>query len=138
MSPSLFPVFGLTLQPLPIPFQLCAQDLIKNLTSGNSAAPEFERQFLDDMVKEMTNFRGAFEQLMELLAGFKTSEAAALLKRALKAIDEMNSTMSLYQDVRRHPFLNGLRPSRFLRVLLSHRRSGCNILLNSSLLRRGA
>ena len=70
------------------------------MTSGNSAAPDFERLFLDDLVKEMTQFRSAFEQLMALLTTFHSTDASALLTRALKAIDEMNSTMAMYQDVR--------------------------------------
>ena len=70
------------------------------MMSGNSAAPEFERHFLDDLVKEMTKFRSAFESLMSLLSSFKTPEASALLSKALKSIDEMNSTMAMYQDVR--------------------------------------
>ena len=82
---------------------VCRQDLVKNLTSGQSAAPDVERHFLDDLVKEMTTFRAAFEQLMGLLATFKSGEAAALLDTALKKMDAMNSTMALYEDVRRSP-----------------------------------
>ena len=79
---------------------MVAQGLAKNLMSGDSAAPDFERQFLDDLVKEMTQFRAAYEHLMLLLTTFKTPEAAPLLSRALKSIDEINSTMAMYQDVR--------------------------------------
>ena len=73
---------------------------MKNLTSGQSAAPDVERHFLDDLVKEMATFRTAFEQLMGLLATFKSSEAAALLDTALKKMDAMNAIMALYEDVR--------------------------------------
>ena len=79
------------------------QDLVKNLTSGQSAAPDVERHFLDDLVKEMSTFRVAFEQLMGLLATFKSAEASALLDAALKKMDAMNATMALYEDVRTLP-----------------------------------
>ncbi len=76
------------------------QDLVKTLTSGQSAAPDVERHFLDDLVKEMSMFRVAFEQLMGLLATFKSAEASALLDAALKKMDAMNATVALYEDVR--------------------------------------
>lgn len=68
--------------------------------SGDSAAPDLDRQFLDDLVSEMTQFRAAYEHLMVLLTTFKTPEAAALLSRALESIDEISSAMAMYQDVR--------------------------------------
>ncbi len=80
------------------------QDLVKNLTSGQSAAPDVERHFLDDLVKEMSMFRVAFEQLMGLLATFKGAEASTLLDAALKKMDAMNATVALYEDVRTPPF----------------------------------
>jgi hypothetical protein len=83
-----------------VQFAVRLQDLVKNLTSGQSAAPDVERHFLDDLVKEMATFRTAFEQLMGLLATFKSGEAAALLDTALKKMDAMNATMALYEDVR--------------------------------------
>ena len=93
---------------------------MKNLTSGQSAAPDVERHFLDDLVKEMSTFRVAFEQLMGLLATFKSPEASALLDASLKKMDAMNATMALYEDVRAGSDRN-LHPKTDDRVITQER-----------------
>lgn len=75
------------------------QDLAANLASGESAAPDFEAQFLDELVAEMVAFRGAFEQLLAALAGHTTPEAAALLTKALEARDGINAALELHGNV---------------------------------------
>lgn len=47
------------------------QDLVLNITSGESAAPDFERQFLGELVEEVLSFRAAFEQLLSSVSSFK-------------------------------------------------------------------
>lgn len=71
-----------------------------NIAGGKSAAPEFERQFLGELAEELVIFRGAFEQLLGVLSGFKREEAKPLVKQSLEAIDEMNNALALYKDVR--------------------------------------
>ena len=51
-----------------------------NITSGKSEAPDFERQFLGELVEEMLAFRAAFEQLLAVLSSFKREEAKALVR----------------------------------------------------------
>jgi hypothetical protein len=76
------------------------KDLVLNITSGESAAPDFERQFLDELVAEMTTFRGAFEQLLAVLSGYSSSESQALTSTAIEAMDGMNAALQLHTDVR--------------------------------------
>lgn len=40
-----------------------------NIAGGKSDAPEFERQFLGELVEELVSFRTAFEQLVRRSAG---------------------------------------------------------------------
>lgn len=47
------------------------QDLVLNITSGKSAAPDFERQFLAELVEEVLSFRTAFQQLLASMSSFK-------------------------------------------------------------------
>ncbi len=51
-----------------------------NIAGGKSAAPEFERQFLGELAEEMVTFRGAFEQLLGVLSGFKQARSNLLMK----------------------------------------------------------
>ena len=74
-----------------------------NIAGGKSAAPEFERQFLGELAEELVTFRGAFEQLLGVLSGFKQEEAKPLVKQSLEAIDDMNNALALYKDVRSPP-----------------------------------
>lgn len=72
------------------------QDLVLNITSGKSAAPDFERQFLGELVEEVLSFRGAFEQLLSSFSTFK-QDTGPLVKKSLEAIEEMNNVLELYQ-----------------------------------------
>ena len=46
------------------------QDLVLNITSGKSAAPDFERQFLAELVDEVLAFRAAFQHLLSSMSSF--------------------------------------------------------------------
>lgn len=72
------------------------QDLVVNITSGQSAAPDFERQFLGELVEEVLSFRAAFEQLLASFSTFK-QDTAPLVKKSLEAIEEMNNVLELYR-----------------------------------------
>lgn len=59
-----------------------------NIAGGKSAAPEFERQFLGELAEEMVTFRGAFEQLLGVLPGFKQARSNLSMKTCPAPTDQ--------------------------------------------------